>query len=96
MEGDIKENYSDWVICQSCSGPISGPAALEKGTEADGSANEEYCVYCYKDGNFTNDMTLEEAIADSVNYAEAAGMTKEATLEHAQKVLPTLKRWKQA
>jgi hypothetical protein len=88
-----QENYDNWEICQSCSGPISGPQALEKGTNADGTINDEYCIYCFKDGKFTNDMTLEEMIADSVNYAEAAGLTKEEMLEHAKKTLPTLKRW---
>jgi len=24
-------------------------------TNKDGSANEEYCIYCYKDGDFTYD-----------------------------------------
>ena len=79
-------------ICQSCSMPLE--QAEHIGTNADGSKNEDYCVFCFKDGRFLHDMTLEETIADSVNYAEAAGMTKEAMLEHAKAVLPTLKRWK--
>jgi hypothetical protein len=66
------------------------------GTETDGNLNQDYCIYCYKDGAFTNNMTLEETIADSINYAEMAGMTKEVMLEHARTVLPTLKRWKQS
>lgn len=79
-------------ICQSCSMPLLKEEEI--GTNKDGSKNEDYCVYCYKDGEFTNDMTLEETIADSVNYAEMAGMTKEAMLKHASEVFPTLKRWK--
>lgn len=63
------------------------------GTNRDGSINEDFCVHCFKDGEFTEDITLEEAIADSVNYAEMAGMTKEAMLEMQSKLLPTLKRW---
>lgn len=80
-------------ICQSCAMPLHKEDEI--GTNKDGSKNEDYCIYCFKDGEFTSDMTLEETIADSVNYAEMAGMTKEAMLEMQSKVLPTLKRWKQ-
>ena len=90
------ENNEEMVICQSCSMPIGGDMSVHKGTNADGSTSEEYCTYCYKDGQFTNNMTLEETIADSVNYAKDAGLTEEQMLEHARKVLPTLKRWRQA
>ena len=31
-----------------------------KGTNADGMPNEDYCIYCYKDGKFTQDMTMEQ------------------------------------
>ena len=80
------------MICQSCSMPLSNEE--DKGTNKDGTINQDYCIHCFKDGEFTEDITLEEAIADSVNYAEMAGMTKEAMLEMQSKVLPTLKRWK--
>ena len=79
-------------ICQSCSMPLDDDS--QRGTNKDGSINVDYCIHCFKDGKFTNNMTLEETIADSVNYAEMAGMTKDAMLEMQSKVLPTLKRWK--
>ena len=81
----------DMKFCQSCSMPLEKEEHI--GTNGDGGKNEDYCVFCYKDGAFTNDMTLEEMIADSVNYAEMAGMTGEEMLEHSREVLPTLKRW---
>ena len=81
-------------ICQSCSMPLM--EEQHKGTEKDGTITDEYCIYCYKDGAFTSDMTLEQTIADSVNYAKDAGMTEEQMLAHAKAVLPTLKRWKKA
>ena len=80
------------TICQSCAMPLSNEA--DRGTNKDGSLNQDYCIHCFKDGEFTNDMTLEETIADSVNYAEMAGISKEAMLEMQGKVLPTLKRWR--
>lgn len=78
-------------ICQSCAMPMT--KSEERGTEIDASLSADYCVYCYKNGAFTNDMTLDEMIADSVNYAEVMGLTPQQMLENAQKILPPLKRW---
>ena len=80
------------MMCQSCGMPLTKDE--EKGTNKDGSKNEEYCMYCFENGEFTHNMTLEETIADSVNYAEEAGMTKEQMLKEAREILPTLKRWR--
>ena len=80
------------TICQSCSMPLEKDE--DHWTNANGSKNEMYCVYCFQDWEFTHNMTLEETIADSVNYAEMTGMTKEEALEYAREVLPTLQRWK--
>jgi len=85
-------NENNVVMCQSCSMPLMNETS--KGTNADGSLSMEYCKYCLEAGNFIGYDTLEEAIADSVNYAEVAGMTKEEMLESAKAILPTLKRWK--
>ena len=43
-------------FCQSCGMPLN-PEVL--GTEKDGSKNEEYCTYCYADGHFTVECTME-------------------------------------
>lgn len=80
------------VICQSCSMPLE---EKDYGTNADGSKNEDYCIYCYKDGKFVNDVSVEEYIEMNIPFAEQAGMTKEQMREHCEKVFPTLKRWKQ-
>ena len=34
-------------FCQSCGMPLTEDVL---GTNADGSKNEDYCMYCYKDG----------------------------------------------
>jgi len=66
----------------------------ERGTEADGSLNSDYCVYCYKDGAFTEpNQTLEEAIAGAAEFADQAGMTAEEATDYAREVFPKLKRW---
>ena len=43
-------------FCQSCGMPLTEDVL---GTNADGSKNEDYCMYCYKDGNFLQDCTME-------------------------------------
>ena len=49
MENEMK-------FCQSCGMPLNDQVL---GTNADGSKNEEYCMYCYKDGKFLQDCTME-------------------------------------
>ena len=46
-------------ICQCCAMPIDESTF---GTEADGSKNQDYCLYCYKNGHFTKDCTMDEMI----------------------------------
>ena len=36
-------------FCQSCGMPMTTEIY---GTNADGTLNEDYCMYCYKDGAF--------------------------------------------
>lgn len=80
-------------ICQSCSMPLETEEVI--GINQDGSKNNDYCIYCFKDGKFSNDIkTLEEYIEYSLQFAEQTGMTKEEMREYCKKVLPTLKRWK--
>ena len=43
-------------FCQSCGMPLQKNEEL--GTNHDGSKNEEYCCYCYKDGAFTMNCTI--------------------------------------
>ncbi|MBO6082186.1 MAG: zinc ribbon domain-containing protein, partial [Bacteroidales bacterium] len=40
---------NDMKFCQSCGMPLTKDVF---GTNADGSKNEDYCMYCYKDGKF--------------------------------------------
>lgn len=32
------------------------------GTEKDGSKNQEFCIYCYKEGAFTSECTMDQMI----------------------------------
>ena len=80
-------------ICQSCSMPLAKED--DYGTEKSGGRSADYCVHCLKDGEFTQNITLEQAIAQCVKYADMAGATKEEALAYATHLFPTLKRWKQ-
>ena len=85
------------IICQSCAMPLGKPE--EFGTEANGSASQDYCCYCYQNGAFEEpDTTMEEMIAfcvDAVKEENPEGNLEEvkAWLEEQ---LPKLKRWAKA
>ena len=47
-------------ICQSCG--MNMDRIEDFGTNADKTPNDDYCVYCFKDGSFTNNYTIEEDV----------------------------------
>ncbi len=79
-------------ICQSCGMPLTENDQF--GTNKDGSRNDDYCIYCYKDGEFIDKVTMEEYIEICSKYGKEADMTEEEMKAHCQKLFPTLKRWK--
>ena len=54
-------------FCQSCGMPLTEEVL---GTNADGSKNEEYCMYCYRDGQFLQDCTMDEMIEHCAQLME--------------------------
>ena len=86
------ENFENQKFCQSCAMPLTDELL---GTNADGSKNEDYCMYCFKDGEFTSDMSMEEMmnfciekmveVHPEIDKDEASAMMRE--------VFPKLKRW---
>ncbi len=90
---DYVENM---IFCQSCGMPMQELAHF--GTEKDGAQNNEYCVYCYKDGAFTADITMDEMIAYCAEHIGEWDMdiTKEQAIAQMKEHFPTLKRWAQA
>jgi len=81
-------------VCQSCEMPMNGQEEL-RGTNADGSYNDDYCVYCYKDGAFTADISMDAMIEDCIPHMIAAvpGLTEEAARQSMKETFPNLKRW---
>lgn len=82
----------DKPICQSCGMPMSPE---EFGTNKDGSPSSEYCKYCYQDGAFTKEETLDEMIETCIPFMlqENPEVTEAQVREHLQGTLGTLKRW---
>ena len=87
----------DIKFCQSCGMPLTNEVL---GTNADGTPNEDYCIYCYKDGKFTQDMTMEQMIehcaqfTDEINRNSGQNLTVEQMKEQMRQFFPHLKRWK--
>ena len=85
-------------FCQSCGMPLTKHE--DCGTNADGSINYDYCQYCYKDGKFLQECTMDEMIehcsqfVDEVNKHMPQPMTKEEYKTMMQGFFPMLKRWR--
>ena len=83
-------------FCQSCGMPLTDEI---HGTNADGSKNEEYCIYCFKDGAFTGDFTMEEMIdfcsqfVEQYNKDSGQNLTQEEYKAMLRQYYPNLKRW---
>ena len=79
--------------CQSCSMPIPEDSML--GTEADGSKSVDYCNYCYQNGAFTREITMEEMIEFCAPFMQQSqpGMSVEAAKSAMKSYFPQLKRW---
>lgn len=86
--------------CQSCGMILEKDS--DKGTESDGSKSEEYCTFCYQQGKFAQDVTMEEMVEhnlldlDEWNKAADLHLTKQEAREQLMGFLPTLKRWEKS
>lgn len=86
---DLKEN-----ICQSCGMPLNQDPK-GGGINADGSISHMYCSFCFDDGKFKDEgITLQEKIEKNVGIAVSMHMAEDKARKMAERILPTLKRWK--
>lgn len=85
-------------FCQSCGMPLTD---TNKGTNSDGSLNDDYCMYCYQKGKFTQDFTMNQMIefcaqfTEQINKETGWNLTPEQAKENMRQFFPTLKRWKE-
>lgn len=87
-------------LCQSCGMPID---SIElQGSNADQSKNKEYCRYCYANGCYTAEYTMDQMIdhcaqfVDEFNKNAGLQYNKEEAIARMKAFFPHLKRWKQA
>ena len=79
------------TFCQSCSMPIDNP--LLRGTEKDGSPSNEYCKFCYQNGEFTNPNLSMAEMKDRMMEKMDNRNLPEHSIQEALKRFKHLKRW---
>lgn len=81
-------------FCQSCAMPLQ--ASEHHGTNADGSQNDDYCVYCYQNGAFTKEETMEDMIETCIPFMleDNPQLTQQDARNQMLAVFPQLRRWK--
>lgn len=78
--------------CQSCSMPLANEEVW--GSEANGNRTNEYCMYCYQNGAFTQpNLTMQEMLESCVPHMVKDGMEEQRAREILQGAMPYLKRW---
>ena len=78
------------LICQCCGMPMEDDII---GRNKDGSLNEEYCKWCYADGNYTY-SDMDELIEVCVKHMASDEFPEEQVREYMRLRLPTLNYWK--
>lgn len=85
-------------ICQSCGMPMNDESMF--GTNKDGVKNSDYCIYCYKNGEFLQNANMDEMIehcaqfVNEVNKGLPQPITKEEYIGQMKMYFPHLKRWR--
>lgn len=77
--------------CQSCYMPMD--VEEKRGIETDGNKSDDYCVYCYQNGEFTATQTLEQAVETNIPFWKGEGESDDEAREKIMQVFPKLKRW---
>lgn len=86
------------MFCQSCGMPLGKDG--DCGSEKDGTISYDYCQYCYQNGAFLQDCTMEEMaehcseFVSHFNEATGGNMTREEYKQMLLGFFPMLKRWK--
>lgn len=81
-------------FCQSCGMPM-GDTNEMYGSNSDGTKNEDYCKYCFENGAFVSDCTMDEMIDFCIPHMVTAhsDMTEEKAKNMMKEFFPSLKRW---
>ena len=67
------------------------------GMNADGSKSKDFCSYCFENGAFTNNCSMDEMIELCVPHmVSSTDFSEDEARKIMREFLPTLKRWKTA
>ena len=79
------------LICQCCGMPLADDSISR---EADGFLNEDYCKWCYADGEFKYDSE-QQLIDFCVEHMASESWPAEQVRAHMEAVVPQLRHWKE-
>ena len=79
------------LICQCCGMPLEDDAIISR--DSDGSLNEDYCKWCYADGNYTY-SDMDDLIDICVKNMVNENFTEEQARAYMKEMLPKLDYWK--
>ena len=77
------------LTCQCCGMPLEDEIISR---EKDGTLNEEYCKWCYADGNYTY-SDMDELIEVCIPHMVKQGFTEEQARGFMKEKLPKLNYW---
>ncbi len=78
------------LICQCCGMPLEDSTTSK---EPDGGFNEDYCKWCYSDGEFKY-TSMEQLIDFCVAHMASEAWPAEQVRAHMEAVVPGLKHWR--
>ncbi|MCP1222804.1 zinc ribbon domain-containing protein [Sebaldella sp. S0638] len=82
-------------ICQSCAMSLNEEKYF--GTNTDGSKNEDYCVFCFSEGEFTYEITMNEMVEKGMDFLKRFGGLDSKNTDGIKEILNVmysgLKRW---
>lgn len=79
------------LICQCCGMPLDDDGVISR--ETDNSFNEDYCKWCYTDGQFVY-KSMDDLLDFLVNHMSNDNFTPEQAKAYFSEQLPKLKHWK--
>ncbi len=78
------------LLCQCCGMPMDDTVISK---EINGTFNEEYCKWCYSEGNFAY-TSMDTLISFCTQHLSNENCSPEQIRAHMEKLLPTLNYWK--
>ena len=82
-------------ICQSCAMSLNEERYF--GTNNDGSQNTDYCIFCFKNGDFTYEISMNEMVEKGIDFLKRFGRLNDKNTDGIREMLNVmysgLKRW---